>query len=168
MTTSKKSAIKKHPGMTNTEFVALGNYIRMVGDKMGLRDWLFNLMHGLPQKPDGTDDPEAGAQCQPIWGKKVANIFVGHDFRQLSPERQRVFVCHELLHCHFDQIDSLVENDLHTHLGEIYYRAWKPGYTLATEHCVNAIAEEWAKTLPPIKWPSGRRKPVRRKPMRRR
>lgn len=154
---------QKHPGMTNAEFKVLGDCIRSVGDKMGLRDWLFNVKYQPPTKEDGTENIEAAAQCEPVYGKKVANLWFARNFRhEVAPERQVVFVVHELLHCHFDGIDTLTRNALENHLGQIYYHAWHPGFVHQIEQTVNAIAEEWAKVMPMIKWPA-KKKPTRRR-----
>lgn len=148
--------VQKHPGMTNADFEELGRYVRWMANDMGLRDWWFDLKWDVPRREDGAEHMDAGASIKPIYGKKLALLWFSRDFRDEPPDRQRVWVCHELLHCHFDTIDTLTSNELQTHLGEIYYQAWYPAMKLAIEHCINAIAEEWGPKMPMIDWPTAR------------
>lgn len=144
---------RKHPGMTNAEFGVLGKYLRSMANEMGLRDWYFQLMHGPPINFDGSEDKSAGARIETFWGKRVAHVWVCSDFKELKPDRQRQFICHELVHCHVDHLDSLTDNKLRDHMGEQYWQGWHQGFYLSFENAIDAIAQAWADKLPLIKWP---------------
>lgn len=146
-------AKQKHPGLTNPEFKELGSYMRWIANEMGLRDWYLRLMHVPPEETDGKRDRRAAARIEITWGKKHADIYVCEDFKEFEPDRQRQFMVHELVHCHFDHLDALTDNQLRDHLGEIYWQAWHPAYWLMFENSIDAIAQAWAEKLPLIDWP---------------
>jgi hypothetical protein len=120
---------------------------------MGLRDWYIDLMYRPPEEKDGTPDTNAAARVEIPWGKRYVQVFICAEFMEYRPERQRQFVVHELLHCHFDHLDSLTQNELRDHVGEIYWQAWHPGFWLMFENTIDAIANAWAEKLPVISWP---------------
>jgi len=144
---------QKHPGMTNAEFRRLGEYVRWMADAMGLRDWYFNLKHSPPLRDDESVDKGAGARIEIYWGKRYADISVCEEFRTMRPDRQRQFICHELVHCHLDHLDSLTDNKLRDHMGEMHWQGWHMGFDLAFENAIDAIADAWARKLPLISWP---------------
>lgn len=161
---------RKHSGMTNEEFAELGKYIRFVADRLGLRDWFFSLRYEAAEERDNDQGdlnethPGAGATIDPVYGKKFANVWVCRDFRDIDPERQRVWICHELIHIHLDLIDTLTRNEFRTMMGEMAYNAWRPGFVYGVEHAVNALAEVIGPTVPLINWPDKSKGNTRGKP----
>jgi hypothetical protein len=143
---------RKHPQLTNTEFEVLGQYIRDVADEMGLRDWLFYLMHGGIEDDDFAGRVDAAMRIEPVWGKKVANIQVGMDFREIAPVRQRQFVVHELVHCHYEIADVQLR-ELRGFIGQVAFDAWWIGMKHGIEQAVDACAEAIAPRMPLIPWP---------------
>jgi hypothetical protein len=148
--------MRKHPNLTNEEFAVLGRYIRERADEMGLRDWQIDLMHGPPVNDDGTEDSSCAARIDIRWGKRLARVWVEREFKENPPERQRQFIIHELVHCHFDHLDSLTSGKLRDHVGEIYWQAWHPAYWLMFENAIDAIAYSWAEKMPLIQWPKSK------------
>lgn len=88
--------------LTDVEWKALGHYVRYCADAMGLRDWSFVLARRY------LTDTSAIASIDITYGKREALIKIADDFRSLCDERIRESICHELIHCHLDQVEYIV------------------------------------------------------------
>lgn len=122
----------------------LGEYMRVLADLMGLRDWTVNV---LPTPCD----TEYAAQVEVRYGRKFANVQFADDWANVSPESLRATCVHELLHCHLKPTEWALNNVQFT-LGSLAFGVLEGAYTDALEVAVDAIASEWAKTLPlPVK-----------------
>ena len=137
---------QKHLGLSNKDFKTLSKYLGYLADNMGLRDWTLIISH---EEPDSKD---AWASVKPVYGRRSATFFFSKDFRDVPLENQRAACVHELLHCHLDNIDSLVVNEFRTALGEVFWNGWYPGFKLVLEHGIDAVAEAWAEKFPLIRW----------------
>lgn len=134
--------------MSKRDWTALGRYVRALADDVGLRDWWIDLMHDPPLHND------ALATCTPTFGRKLAQVHVCHEFRHLEPVKQRWILVHELLHCHFAATQDMVRGRrLEATLGELVHGHFSADWMQAHEYAIDAIACEWAKSLPLIAWP---------------
>ena len=133
--------------MTDAERTALGDYIRWVGDELGLRDWTIVLC----------DEPcaDGAAADVPLTAeKKRARIRLCPGFRGLPPHEQRYTVVHELLHCHQSVILALVGNDLAEHLNSSVHDLFLAAFTRANEYATDGVASAIAGHFPLIEWPT--------------
>ena len=81
-------------------------YARSIADNLGLKDWRIEVQRNRP------DSPGAGASFSAIMGRRYARIYLGHAFLAGTPEEQRHYMVHELLHAHTDDIDTAVYQGL--------------------------------------------------------
>jgi hypothetical protein len=116
-------------------------YLRTLADHMGLRDWTINLLNEHP------GDERYAASVEVRYGRKYANIRLGKGWEHESPESFRVTCVHELLHCHTKPMQWAFENT-EVLLGTSVYHVARLAYRDAEEVAVDAIASEWANTLP--------------------
>lgn len=75
-------------------------YIRQLADLMQLRDWDIALSRGAPQSDT------ADAEICTFYGQRGAEISLPVKFFAQTPERQRRFVAHELMHCHVEDLSE--------------------------------------------------------------
>lgn len=125
----------------------LTDYLRSTADEMGLRDWDVRLL------PEPCDDGCA-ATCKLTFGRKLAKVSVEKDFRtKQTPEEQRDSIVHELVHCHFESMASMVRNDLERVIGQSGDQIFFNGFERQFEYGVDAMACALSKHLPLISWP---------------
>jgi hypothetical protein len=86
---------------------AVTHYIRYVANELGLRDWKFNFMYETTEE---IQEDQSYAVVRLTRGRKVANIYLCREFRSLRPETQRHTIIHELLHCHFSQLQFFFDD----------------------------------------------------------
>ena len=118
----------------------------MIADAMGLRDWEFILS-------ETPSDEDTWAQVCPTEGQKHAAIQVCKEFRGIAPEKQRMVVVHELLHCHHAHTQDIVRIHVGRFLGQHAYDAFMDSWRLAHEYAIDGVACAWAERLPLIQWP---------------
>lgn len=141
---------KKHPGLTDVEHTALGEYVRHVANEMGLHDWHLTLMYESAES--ATEDNKTGARVETSYGKKHACIWVCTDFINIDRDRQRVWIAHELAHVHMDGLDTACR-ELREPMGYVAWNAWWIMIRYHIEHATNAFAEIIGPTMPYINWP---------------
>lgn len=116
------------------------NYIRAVADKMGLRDWQFEL----DDKP--VEDGKI-AQTE-VWGSsKTATIWLGSAFWKYGPRLQRETIVHELTHWHSDAFYMLARKMVKS-LGREAYDIATDSLHAQQELMVDAISAAWAREMP--------------------
>jgi hypothetical protein len=130
--------------MSRAAFDALGDYVRDVADRMGLRDWHFDLM-AVPL----ADDDEALACITCTYGRKRARISVCHDWNTLKPEDRRKAIVHELVHPHFDSALDLVNRQIGNLVGNAAGEVFRASHTERMEFGVDAMADVIAPLMPP-------------------
>src|SRR5215207_4796861 len=109
---------------------------------MGLRDWDITIIANA-------DLPDSClARCRIALGRKAAEIMLGAEFDKESAEGKRATMVHELLHCHFSRADEVVDETLPDLLGDPVYKTFYTGFNLAMEVSIDAVAVEWAKSMP--------------------
>ncbi len=115
--------------------------VRRYADDLGLKDWRFSIVDTDPD----ADDVHACIRC--IYGRKVAVITISTEFVTDSPENQRDTLCHELLHCHLDGVDTVINainGQMHRDVWDVTYAAFRS----AMEFGVDGIALAIAHHLP--------------------
>lgn len=118
----------------------LGKYVRLLADEMGLRDWRFLI------SPHACDSGYS-ATVAITAGRRRATIAFDADWPYASAEDLRQTVAHELLHCHINPIRDYTAN-IESTIGKPLYNATYNAMTDLLELAVDAIAEEWARSLP--------------------
>ncbi len=121
------------------------NYIREIADKMGLRDWQFN-MEKLP-------DDHTSIMRTKVWGdSKTATVWVGKSFWLHGPRMQREIVVHELTHWHTDLFNSEALRIVQNALGKEAMGIATGVIDTAHELLVDGISAAWARMFPLINW----------------
>ena len=75
-------------------------YARTLADGLGLKDWEVVIKRETP------DDGHAGASMLTVTGRRLVWIKLGDGFLANTPEMQRHYMLHELVHIHTDDIDT--------------------------------------------------------------
>ncbi len=132
--------------LLNGDVHELWVYVRHMADLCGLRDWTVQTLVKSPEDMD-----ELAGSCMVWYLRKSAQISLERGWEEWTPERLREVVCHELLHCHIEQITTHVRHlrgRLSTEAAELANET----YSGAMEHAVDGIATAWAVSLPlPVK-----------------
>lgn len=132
------------PGMPRATFKRIGMYLRFAADRVGLRDWAFNLRWTYYDQDD-----EAMAAVKVVRGQKRATVFLAKDFADFPEPQQRHALIHELLHCHMDSLEQLVWSLAHS-MGDAAHSVFRNNFHDQIELVVDAIASEWATTFDSI------------------
>jgi hypothetical protein len=123
----------------------LVNYIRDAADKMGMKDWSFDI---------SARDPLSGAIASTeIWGDShTATVWIGKTFWKYGPRMQREVICHELVHWHTDKLYRAAREVYRNVLGREAFELSLAALKQVHELTVDGIAAAWARTLPLIDW----------------
>jgi hypothetical protein len=133
--------------VTKRDRKALADYVRLVADEMGLRDWEIRLA-------EHPAEPGKCASVEIVYGRKFATLEVPDTFKsEQTPEDQRDSVVHELVHCHLESMANMVQNDLESLLGRPADSLFFAGFTRQYEYGVDGLAGALAKHLPLPAWP---------------
>jgi len=116
-------------------------YLRELADLVGLRDWNVQVSNDPPA------NPEHAACIDVRYGLKVAVISFHPQWAQDDPESFRAICVHELLHAHVNHVRWPLNNVAEL-VGKAIYDPLYQSVTDYIEYAVDAIATEWAKTLP--------------------
>lgn len=116
---------------------------------MGLRDWKFFI-------PDDSfaeeDHDDAIADVKPVHGRRVAEIRFCSTIRECHPTVVRHATVHELVHCHFHQMQEQVEQDLVGELSRQADELFSHSFRRNLENGVDSIATVIAEFMPLIDW----------------
>lgn len=129
------------PGMSHTQFIALGEYVRWLADKLGLRDWTLVLS----KTPD--EDPTNIASVTPVEGQFRAVIQLSDTFADREPEDITNTLVHELIHCHHRDMNDLIRLGLPNYLGQTVFGIFGEGFRQAEERSVDALAGAFTDLL---------------------
>jgi hypothetical protein len=127
--------------LLNGDVKALGEYVRDLADRMGLRDWVINIMKDPPENVNH------GACIDVIYGRRVANLQFREEWPEWDSEQLRSTVCHELVHCHINPLRNAIDN-IEAAVGKMIYDPLYNSVTDYIEYATDAIATAWAETLP--------------------
>lgn len=108
-------------------------YLRLLADRLHLKDWSFVLRDEAPDSADAI----AAINCAE--GRKYAWCYLSESFLRSSPEDQRHTLIHELLHCHMAGADHVAARMITEHFQL---------YRLHCEYAVDGLADALAPLLP--------------------
>ena len=120
----------------------LAKYVRKIANVLDLHDWDITVGEG------GLDASDSMAECSAVYGQRRATIRFAAEWRTWSGDLLRSVVAHELIHCHTADMAELVDATYAEALSRQAHRVAEAGFTLALEHCVDAVAVAVAKMLP--------------------
>lgn len=132
------------PGMTHQNFLRFGQYLRDMGDQLGLRDWTIVL-----EKEPYLEDEDAAAATKCIDGQKRAKVWLSRHFAEYTPHDQKHYLIHELLHLIFDPLNRVVWT-AQSLLGDSAFRILDRNHDAAIELAVDGLAVELCRLLPDI------------------
>lgn len=127
--------------MTTERHARWQAYVRTLADLLGLRDWRIEL----EDEPD--TDESCAASVSITYGQKHALVYFGQKWSGHTPEYQRYYVCHELLHCHMKPLADVVHN-LAGKLGSEAYGVVWGCHDDALESSIDGIGWAVAQFLP--------------------
>lgn len=133
--------------MTKADRKELKRYVRWLANELGLRDWTINLHYG------DTDDERSFAETTTTFGRKIGDISLCEDFRELEPVVQRHTLIHELLHCVFAQEQEFIRSDVKHHLGLPVWNVFFAAYTSMHEYAIDGVTDAIQTKYPLIAWP---------------
>lgn len=121
------------------------HYIRDLADRMELRDWSVIVRRKPTKKTFG-----AGLHC--TYGRKIMEISLAPNFNAFSPERQRHYLVHELVHVHLWGVNQAMADARANH-PKCWVKMLELTMQNAEEYGVDALAEIIAKSMPfpPVK-----------------
>jgi hypothetical protein len=129
------------PGMPYKDWRIAGKYLREIADKMGLRDWEL-VLSAHPC------DEEYAAQVCPVEGQRFATFRLRRDWIKRPEYRKRQTMVHELMHCHFHPVDSVVKLDILPHLASAAKDIALAGYVRNVEYAIDNVATVIADSMP--------------------
>lgn len=122
--------------MTRKDFCP---YVKELANKMGLRDWSFEIVREQPDVDSSGGPSTAAIGC--VYGRKMATIKLSDGFLEdATPEEQRQTLCHELAHALFAPMHQF----LHDELEGPAFKA----YLLLMEYGIDATADAIAPHMP--------------------
>lgn len=127
--------------MNDAQHDAYTAYLRVLADRLLLRDWDVDLLRDRA-------DCATYAQVVPWDTENFAQVRINEEFFGYEPERQRLYLTHELLHSHTARMGRVVER-LEDTLGDnpaVRYARQAMGEE--EEIAVHQIARVLAPTLP--------------------
>lgn len=116
-------------------------YIRLIADLCGLKDWEYELDEEPPESES------ADAAIHNWYGQRHAQIRLHPKWPDWTPERLRSRIVHELVHSHLHCLEEIVSN-LKSTLGEPAYNVASNFFGDLLETATDDIAVAWARTLP--------------------
>jgi len=134
-----KPSQKPHP--REARLRGLMEYVGTMALAMGLRDWEFSVH-------EGTESYDAMADCLVTQGTRHASLGFSHAFFELTPDLRRLYVCHELVHCHLSKMEDVVSDAIKPHVATPVLKSVMALHTDQNELATDAISRAWAPRLP--------------------
>lgn len=139
---------KKRKPLLGGDRDKLADYIWSLAEMMGMGDWRIKLADAPPPEPKSG---QAGGYCEIVGSRKYAIISIAPDWAEWPDWELRETVVHELLHGQLVFVQWATDAVVHS-MTQVVYDTWHTSFTHALELSIDAIAVNWAKTLPlPIK-----------------
>jgi hypothetical protein len=113
--------------------MTFAEWIRFVANTLGLTEWSISYTSG-----DVPDD--VIAQVIVPHGRREAGITLGAKFYADDPSNQRETIVHELLHCHFADLDELQRDSLPSLIGQPAFTVYENAVDLVIEHGIDALS----------------------------
>lgn len=128
----------------------MANYLRALANRVGLRDWEVSFGKSTPQENGHAEG--VGGTCDVGPMQKRLTIELRADWPTWDDDKLRHICTHELLHAHFEPMRTPLANIEQLIGGLVFSTVWD-ATTHAMEWCLDAIATEWAESLPtPTEW----------------
>lgn len=127
--------------MTPRQYRSLGRYVRLIADRLGLRDWTFEISHN-------PSDGIALAQIECLFGRQLGIVEFCPNWMGLTPEQQRHVVVHEMLHACAAGPHGYVYRALPSLLGESAWSAFESAYRQVEELATDGLAAAIAPIFP--------------------
>lgn len=128
-------------GLSDAEHAAWERYIRHLGDALLLRDWELDL-----SRENSSNDSWASINVSDVANQ--ATIRFGLEWPQHTPDQQREFVVHELLHVHADRLQRVIVQLAEQWSENSACQFAKETHRKETEILVNSLARLLAPHLP--------------------
>jgi hypothetical protein len=130
--------------MTENQGKQLADYVQVLGDGLGLRDWLITYLD------EPVECPNHGAEISVIFGRKCAQLKLCADFWQKDAETQRHYLALELIHLHFSGATEVLRCDIWNSgaLSKNLYDMLDESFSRQVEYCVDGLAAAVAKFYP--------------------
>jgi hypothetical protein len=122
-------------GLTRAEWNYVNGYIQRVAEILRLRDWWIEL----DEMPCDLKDSD-GAAISILYGKKYAMVRLGLQWATYANHRKRIYIAHELIHCHAAPPWHMVEDDLRRIVSPGEHRIFHSAFSRAMETTVDDIA----------------------------
>jgi hypothetical protein len=113
--------------------MTFNEWVQVVANTLGLTEWKITVVAG-----ETSDDVIANVVVP--FGRHEARITLGPKFYESDATEKRETILHELLHCHFADLDELEHETLPQLLGKPAYTAYDNATNLALEHGIDALA----------------------------
>jgi len=127
------------------KWTALENWLEDAKVAFQIQDWEIVVLRDAAEI-DAHADIDVSTQ------RNSAQLRVQRDFFDLTPEKQRLVLCHELGHIITSRADNVVESLEHV-LGKMSWSTFDPNYVDASERMVEHYARIIAPTMPLPKLP---------------
>lgn len=138
--------------LTAEQRKVIGEYVRVVGDALGLRDWTFKVDHDEPENAHG--GPDTMATSEKWYGRRVGQLAFRGRLADEDPEVVRHAVVHELIHLPFEPQLQLLDKALADALGYQAFNAFSEAHRLLHEEAIDHLAEVLAPHMPEFPgWP---------------
>lgn len=139
-------AVEARGPLSASERGAIGDYVRLVADRMGLRDWTFKVDWDEPQDAHG--GLATIATVEKWYGRRTAQLaFRGRIAGEPAASVRHVIV-HELCHLPFEPVGQLIDKSLLDALGSQAFNQFVEAYRLLHEEAVDHLAEALAPSMP--------------------
>jgi hypothetical protein len=105
-----------------------------------LADWTVEVQ-------DDPADDDVVASINPVYGRKLATLYLCADWDERPEGEQRHTLVHELIHCHFAVPGDMVRLDLLRHLGQATYEVFWAAFRREVEFAVDGLADAFAPLI---------------------
>jgi hypothetical protein len=124
-------------------FNDLGAYAAELAESFGLRDWTIVFKCGV--------DGDEMANCLVSENRRNAVITFSNEWHTWDTQVLKATVVHELLHCHWAQVEHL-DHNLQYALGIHLWNMHQTAFNSAHEYAIDTVSECVARLMPDPKW----------------
>lgn len=141
--------------MTDEQYAFWLDYIGRCAAAMNLQNWRVHLSNERPE------DEERAVDIRVFQGADVMELRLSDSFlSDVSPQRQRRYIAHELVHCYIEPIMHHVDI-LQMGYGMEAWRVFSQALNITAEYAVDRLATLVAELLP-LPTPNGSESPRKR------
>lgn len=130
--------------LTQDDWENIGKYVKYIKNGLGLGNWTIYIAN----KPC---DKEYQASIAPVYGRKVATLFLCRNWPTLDMVEQKQTLIHEMLHLLFWDMQSAVDRLAGVLDESTFHVTWET-YLEALEYTVDGLADILCRQFddPPI------------------